>query len=606
MRAISYLVLALVALPSLATAAPVIVHTDTSEVRACLPLAEGGALVGTGGGLVRVDAAGVRREVWTAVDGLPGTRIEALVADGDGLWVGADGGGARIDVHGATLRIAARFAGRPLRDVVRHAGVTYAATWEGGVVIVDGRRPRAVPFKGKRLAGRMRVAALASQGGTLWAGTDAGLYALRGTRLERVAIAGDAPEPAITGLVADGDRLWLATGRGLFVRDPDGVRLVGGGDLRRLAMIDGALVTADLGAGLRLLDRGRLVALPGGPGLVLPQALASHGGASCVGGLDGLWLRAASSAPWQAVAPAVGLPASDVSALAVDGDRLWVGTFDHGLAVRVGDAWHAVTDPDLDLRINALLVEPRPAGARLWVGTAAGLMILDGAADHPSVVSRLTRRDGLPGRSVMSLARLGDGRIVVGTSTGAALVGDGRVTPLGPPGQQLGNVWAVAEDADGLLWLGTTTGVWRGPATVAAKSAAADGWQRYSLATGHLHDDWVMALAVRGRSVWVGSYKGGVVRFDLGAAGAGAPLVATHLGDAWINPGGLAWDGARLLASTQDGLRVGDGATARWARAPGLPGKDVTAAVRLGATRWIATRRGLVEQPWRALASDLR
>jgi hypothetical protein len=95
MRAHHFVLLAVLALPAVAAAAP-IVHTDTREVRACLPLPEGGALVGTGGGLVRVDAAGVRREVWTAADGLPGTRIEALIADGDRLWVGADGGGARI------------------------------------------------------------------------------------------------------------------------------------------------------------------------------------------------------------------------------------------------------------------------------------------------------------------------------------------------------------------------------------------------------------------------------------------------------------------------------------------------------------------------------
>lgn len=595
------------ALPGVAGAAPAVLHTDTSEVRACLPLAEGGALIGTGGGLVRVDAAGVRRETWTAADGLPGTRIESLIADGDGLWLGADGGGARVDVDGATLRVIRRVSGRPVRDVVVHGGVTYAATWEGGVTIIDGRAPRAVAFKGKAPAARMRVAALASQGGALWAGTAAGLYVLRGAKLERVAIRGAAAEPAITSLLADGDRLWIGTPLGLFVRDADGARLVGAGDVRRLARLDGAVVTVGLGDGVRMVDRGRLVALPGGPALTLPQAIGVRDGAVCVGGLDGLRLRV-GPASWQAVAPAVGPPSNDVSALAVDGDRLWVGTFDRGLAVRAGGAWRAVGHPDLDLRINALLVEPRAGHARLWVATAAGLMTLDAdaaaAAADPTTwaVARLTRRDGLPGRSVMSLARLRDGRIIAGTSTGAAIVGDGRATPIGPTGHELGNVWAVAEDADGMLWLGTTTGVWRGPATAAAKGAAADGWQRYSVATGHLHDDWVMGIAPRGRAVWVGSYKGGVVRFDLGAAPAAAapaaapPLVATHLGDAWINPGGLTWDGARLVAATQDGLRVGDGRSSRWATEPGLPGKDVTAVVDVGATRWIATRRGLVEQ----------
>ncbi len=606
---------------STASAAPT-VHSDTSEVRTCLPLASGDTLVGTPGGLVRVDATGARRETWTAADGLPGTRIEALVPAADGtIWLGADTGGARIAVDGATLTVKATLAGRPLRDVVVHGGVTYAATWDGGVVIVEGARTTPVPYRGKVPAGRLRVAALASVGGTLYAGTAAGLYALRGKRLERVAINGDKPEPPVAGLAADGDRLWIATAEGLFVRDADGARVVAAGDLRRVALVDGAITTAGIGDGLRRVDRGRLLAMPSAPALVLAEALATTpAGAACAGGLDGLFVRKPDSTAWREVAARPGLPSNDVSALAADGDRLWVGTFDRGLAVREHGAWRAVAHPDLDLRINALLVEPQGDRSRLWVATAAGLMTLDGdappspapgrgTAEPPSHVTRLTRRDGLPGRSVMSLARLRDGRVIAGTSSGAAIVGDGRATPIGPRGADLGNVWAIAEDADGMLWLGTTTGVWRGPATAAAKGVAADGWQRYSVATGHLHDDWVMAIAPRGRSVWVGSYKGGVVRFDLGplpissatvstddaSPPALVPLTATHVGDAWINPGGLAWDGDRLLASTQEGLRILD-AAGRWTTARGLPGKDVTATLRVGATRWIATRRGLTEQ----------
>ena len=586
----SLVTIILAALPAIAAAAPVVVHTDTSETRACLPLADGGALIGTGGGLVHVDAAGVRRETWTAADGLPGTRIESLIADGDAVWIGADGGGARIAVDGPAIKLLRTLAGRPLRDVLVHAGVTYAATWEGGVVTV-GRRVAAVPYQPRARAGRERVSSLASQGGTLWAGTAAGLYALRGKKLELIAINGAGVEPAVTGLLADGDRLWIATAMGLFVRDPDGTRLIASGDLRRVTMLDGAVVTAGIGDGLRRVDRGHLGALPGAPAVMLAQALATRDGAACAGGLDGLWLRSSPTTAWRAVAPLTGLPSNDVSALAADGDRLWVGTFDRGLALRDHGTWRAITNPDLDHRINALLVEPRPGRARLWVATAAGLMTLDG-----DDVSRLTRRDGLPGRSVMALARLRDGRIIAGTSTGAAIVGDGRATPIGPAGHDLGNVWAIAEDADGMLWLGTTTGVWRGPAIAAAKGVAADGWQRYSVATGHLHDDWVMGLAVGDRSVWVGSYNGGVVRFDLGPPGAAAPMVATHLGDGWINPSGLTWDGDRLVAATQDGLRTSDGLSSRWTTEAHLPGKDVTAAIRLGTTRWIATRRGLVEQ----------
>jgi hypothetical protein len=213
-------------------------------------------------------------------------------------------------------------------------------------------------------------------------------------------------------------------------------------------------------------------------------------------------------------------------------------------------------------------------------------MVLDGADD--TAVARMTRRDGLPGRGVLSLARLRDGRVIAGTSTGAAIVGDGRVVPVGPAGTDIGNVWAVGEDADGMLWLGTTTGVWRGPSSAEGKTARGADWKRMSMATGHLDDDWVMAIAARGRSVWIGGYKGGVVRFDLDDLSA-----AARVGAGWVNPGGLVWMGDTLHASTQDGLRASDGIGGAWTTMAGLPGKDVTAMVRAGDATWIATRRGL-------------
>ncbi|HEY6175213.1 MAG TPA: hypothetical protein VIX73_12235, partial [Kofleriaceae bacterium] len=173
-------------------------------------------------------------------------------------------------------------------------------------------------------------------------------------------------------------------------------------------------------------------------------------------------------------------------------------------------------------------------------------------------------------------------------------VGDSGVQRVGPRGlgeRGLGNVWAIAETSAG-LWLGTTTGLYRGPATPwtskagSDDAAVADRWQRLSVASGHLRDDWVTALVTRGDVVWAGTYNGGVARI--------AGDAATALGGGWINPSGLRWDGDRLLAATMDGLVAGDGRTATWTTTPGLPGRDVTAAVRAGKTLWVATRRGLI------------
>ena len=312
--------------------------------------------------------------------------------------------------------------------------------------------------------------------------------------------------------------------------------------------------------------------------LAMAQSIAERNGAACAGGLDGLWLRPKPKDAWTAAVRPAGPPANDISVIAADGAKLWVGTFDHGLAILDGGTWKRFEHAQLDRRINALLVD----GKKLWVATAAGLTVIEGTAVH-----QLAKADGLPARGILSLAKLRDGRILVGTSAGAAIVGEGRPLHIGnKQGLEAKNVWAVAEDADGWIWLGTTTGLFRGKADDTA-------WTRYSVATGQLRDDWVMSIAKKDRAIWVGTYKGGVARFDPTDAG----VIATPVGDGWINPGGLRWIDNSLYASTMEGVRIGDGSTAAWTTLDRLPGKDTTAAVRMGDTLYVSTRRGLVSRP---------
>jgi ligand-binding sensor domain-containing protein len=641
-----------------------VVHSSVEEARACLPLPSGGALVGTAGGLMRLDATGAVTGVWTASEGLPGTRIESITeataeevsgSPDRALWIGTDAGVARIALSSASaLRILESHPGRPVRDVARFGGATYLATWNGGVRKLGAAGSTEVPLRGGKLGGaRAQVSSLAVAGGALYAGTAAGLFQLDGAQLVPVSVerpdvpdiagASRAPAPlSIAALHGDGDTLWIASSEGLYARRPDGVvRSFGGGDLRALAALDGAVIVASVVEGLQRVDRGRLVAFAGAPRqLTFAQALGVRGEAMCTGGLEGAWLRAAGDgAPWIRAAPRQGPPSSDISALAVEGARLWVGTFDRGLAVLESGRWRAVAHPDLDARINALLVEPRPARpARLWIATANGLSTLeDAGAGAAPIVRRLARADGMPGRGVLALTRLADGRILAGTSYGAVLVdprsaaaGDAalaRPVRLGakqPDGGSLGTIWAVAQTSDGVLWLGTTTGLYRGRADALAGDDAA-AWQRFSLATGHLSDDWVTALVARGAELYAGTYKGGVVRLAPGAAdlapgAAGAPtsvvaaaggVIATRLHDGWINPGGLVFDGDRLLAATMEGLLVGTFSGAptdggRWSTLPGLPGVDVTASARLGGTLYVSTRRGLAERTERTERTERR
>jgi len=566
-------------------AGALVVSTDLTEVRACHVLDGGDVLVGTGGGLARYDARGNVRAVWTAVHGLPGTRIDGISKVGDALWIGTEGGAAQIALDGTAMKVTRTAEQKAVRQLIELGGATYVATWEGGVKKLGASK--ALVWKGgNNPAARARVSSLAVADGALWAGTANGLYRLRDGTFELTSIEAGANE--VLSLYGDGAQLWIGTSAGLYLREGSLVRGFGGGDVRKVTKVDGAIVAATFGGGLMKIDRGRLVDVVGTPkGLAMAQAIAERDGAACAGGLHGLWLRSSATAAWTEAKRPAGPPANDISALAVDGEKLYVGTFDHGLAVREKGVWRQIESSKIDHRVNAILVD----GKRVWVATAAGIAILEGAIDFaPSstalrgpakpglAITQLTKADGLPARGILALAKLRDGRVLAGTSAGAAIIADGRATAIGAKqGLEAKNVWAVAEDADGWIWLGTTTGLFRG-------KADDSDWTRYSVATGHLTDDWVMALAVKGTTVFAGTYKGGVMRFEGGAS--------TKVADGWINPGGIALHGDTLLLSTMEGLK-GAGAD----RLGTLTGKDVTASVRLGDTLVIATRRGLVSRP---------
>jgi two component regulator with propeller domain len=536
-------VLAMMGLAKLASAAPTVVTTDVTETRACLPLPGGGALLGTAGGLALAGADGQVGAVFTAVDGLPGTRIDAIVPAGDALWIATDAGAARVTLRGEALTMGRKVDGA-VRDVAQLGTTTYFATPAG---VRAGART--LPLKGGAVA-------LAVAGNALYAGAPGGLYQLVDGKLAR--ISGIA---AVTALYGDGDALWIGSPDGLRVRRGGQLEPIGGGEIVRIGRLDDAIVAVELGEGLVRVDRGRLARIASPRGLVM--TLAAHGSAACAGGLDGAWLR--SKTGWTAVAKRSAPPSNDISALAVDGDALYAGTFDHGLAVRRRGAWRTIAG--IDRRINALYID---RAHRVWAATASGLYSYDG-----KVVTRMSQDEGLPTRSVLAVAGTRDGRLLVGTSRGAVAIANGRVDRLGPKDTAIGNVWAFAETPDGALWLGTTTGLYR---------SAGDTWQRFAMATGQLRDDWVTALAVRDGEVYAGTYHGGITKLD-------RELAASQVGDGWINPGGLTFDGDRLLAATMDGLYTGTTAIGP------LPGKDTTAALRVGGALVVATRRGLVELP---------
>lgn len=614
------------------------VHTDTSRVHACLPTGDvatrapsgPGFLAATDGGLVRVGADGGIQAVWTALDGLPGTRVRAITRDGDTWWIGTESGLAHARVRGDRLEILATRRSKPIHALLRHGDSLYVGTWGDGVKRMKQRATGAwgplatIHVTGERHRARARISDLVVHDGVVVAATaGSGLFALRGRRMR--AMGGALSNAMVWSVESHGGALWVGTVDGLHVVRDGATRRIGDGDIRHVdASGQGrdAVRVATFGTGVRGVRGERLTGvrdIPTDVRFVHAYTRESNTRA-CIATHQGLWVET-EPGRWTK-AEVTGPPSGDISALAIFGDQLWVGTFDHGLAVYQGGRWHAIDDPGIDHNINGLAVSDE----RLWIATSAGLSVLPlRAADAGRTsegknpfrgirAARLDRRDGLPSRHILSVAALRDGGVVVGTTRGAVTIHDDRITVLGSKqGLAVKNVWAVAEGDDGWLWLGTTKGLYR--------ARPGDGWRRFSVASGHLRDDWVMALSVAHGSVWVGTYKGGVSRLTVDAStnrsNGDEPTAgdyrATVVGDGWINPGGLAWHGDTLYAATMEGLFIGDGTTwiERRGEREGLaaPGRDTTCVIaqespvqsdgsearRGPSTRlWVASRRGLV------------
>ncbi len=232
------------------------------------------------------------------------------------------------------------------------------------------------------------------------------------------------------------------------------------------------------------------------------------------------------------------LEGSHVSALAVQGAQLWVGTTEGLYRLNPTDGsqvQYTTADGLPDNRVRALAVDRQ---GRLWAGTEAGLGLFDGA----TWTIYTTQNSILMHDYVSALFVDGEGRVWIGTGAGANQVVDGdwygypvideewdtfapAVTSIAVDFQ--GRAWfgnfgvhvfdgqhwkayktinsdlignavkALTVDGRGRLWAGTETGI-----SVFDRT----GWTSYTQQNSTLTSDWVQALTTdREGRVWAGT-----------------------------------------------------------------------------------------------------
>lgn len=463
--------------------------------------------VGTQSGLARFD--GVRFTTFTPENEpqLPGIWVRAMTSGPDGrLWIATYKGlafhdgrrfhnvpasdesaldvaavaiGADRTVWAATSNGLYRVQGERLRPVAGSPPQLHALWPERGQVWVGGRGAlhawTPAGWRTYRLPEEARASAVTRIVRTqdrLWVATGAGLYTFDGTRFAAFAY-GDAPDAPSTNapvelLYADGDGNLWAGGDTHLVRILDGrvaeitaATAIGGIPGLRSAFEDreGNLWLGSQWEGLTRLWNGwtRRYSVPDGLTDPIVWSVAQDpSGTLWVGGNDGvkrLEVDASGHRVFVPVVPAALLPHPHGYNLLAEPGRLWIGTRG-GLRVLDHGAGETVPKalPELaalgGAQINGLLRE----GRTLWIATPDGLFQFTGAR-----LLRYGRAQGLDDPRVRYLHLGRSGRLYVGTQNGAYERRGGRFVRLGvdsglPPNL---DVTVVRELSDGMLVVGT-------------------------------------------------------------------------------------------------------------------------------------------------------
>ncbi len=539
--------------------------------------------VGTADGLARYDGVELQSYRHRASDSssVAGNEIQALAAGpGGSLWVGTSAGLSRYDPARDAFETV---TGLPSANVLALAADTLGGVWAGTARGVARVEPGTLEATAVRADGDAMVNALLLDGATLWLGTDDGLTRFDTATRRARTFRPDSAGTAVAALARSerGQILVGTAGSGLFAFAPQtgrfasvdiGDGLLAAGVSAVFEDTGGTVWVGTVGAGLRRLTPGAGVTVfradPSVPASLADDRVSAvfedRQGilwAATYGGLDRFDRAAATAVRLRhSDDDAASIASNDVrSALVTRDGTLYVGTdrsldrsvdgrtFAHtdvsavgGLGQhavsalyqdRAGTVWAGtegagffrLTAPDalekapvqgegVNLSVQTFFEE---RSGHFWIGTVAhGLILYDRAARTAQFIrARIGQKGALASDNVRALAQTADGALWVGTNAGLCRM-DGPGGPFTCADEAEGGAAPVVRDdvlalhatRDGSLWIGTRSGF---------VHLGADGkTTRFTMADSDLPGDAVSAITEdESGTLWL-STSGGLSQFD--------------------------------------------------------------------------------------------
>ena len=191
--------------------------------------------VATWDGLARYDGVGFRTWRHDPDDpaSLPGNIVQALHIDAqDRIWVATENGGVsmlgadRADFRHYRKADHPEMGSDDVFAIASRGDTLWFGSFGGGLCRVDASGSithfGASETDPSSLPSDDVLSLAVDPEGALWIGTMAGLARYDGNSVQRIALPGDDAQPLIYSITPDGDRLWVGTASGIFMRSASG------------------------------------------------------------------------------------------------------------------------------------------------------------------------------------------------------------------------------------------------------------------------------------------------------------------------------------------------------------------------------------------------